>query len=147
MPNEDEQQLPTRAPIIPRPLTETTGPLFAKLVEGSLGERQNAASMLAAYFGYLEQRIDGHERRIDGLTEMYFGRQEDDMNESLILNISQVARALGVSRPTVYRLIENGILPAKRLATGPDTGPRTVVLSEDLRTYLVNLPSAEGQPA
>ena len=145
MPNEYEQ-LPTRSNV-PKPLMQILGPLIASLVEGSLSERQNAAQILALHIGALEQRIDGLERRIDGLTEMYFGRQEDDMNESLILNISQVARALGVSRPTVYRLIENGILPAKRLATGPDTGPRTVVLSEDLRTYLVNLPSAEGQPA
>ena len=147
MPNEDEQQLPTRAPIIPRPLTETTGPLFAKLVEGSLGERQNAASMLAAYFGYLEQRIDGLEKRIDATIELYFGRQEDDMSESLILNVTQTAKMLGISRTTVYKLIQSGALPARKFASSEDADPRIVVLSEDLRTFLANLPSAEGQPA
>ena len=48
------------------------------------------------------------------------------MSEGLILNVSQVAKVLGVSRPTVYRLVESGALPAKKLSTGSDTTARTI---------------------
>jgi uncharacterized protein YunC (DUF1805 family) len=122
------------------------GPLIASLVEGSLSERQNAAQILALHIGALEQRIDGLERRIDAAIELYFGRQEDDMSESLILNVTQVAKTLGISRTTVYKLIQSGALPARKFASSEDADPRTVVLSEDLRAFLANLPSAEGQP-
>ena len=145
MPNEYEQ-LPTRSNV-PKPLMQILGPLIASLVEGSLSERQNAAQILALHIGALEQRIDGLERRIDAAIELYFGRQEDDMSESLILNVTQVAKTLGISRTTVYKLIQSGALPARKFASSEDADPRTVVLSEDLRAFLANLPSAEVQPA
>ena len=92
-------------------------------------------------FDELALRIDDLAARIDRL-EVAIG----DMSEGLILNVSQVAKALGVSRPTVYRLVESGALPAKRLSTGPDTAARTVVLSEDLKRFLSELPSADESP-
>lgn len=67
---------------------------------------------------------------------------EDGISAGLILNVSQVAKSLGVSRPTVYRLIESGALPAKKLSTGSDTAARTVVLSEDLKRFLSGMPDA-----
>ncbi len=72
--------------------------------------------------------------------------EAESMNQGLILNVSQVAKSLGVSRPTVYRLIESGALPAKKLSTGSDTAARTVVLSEDLKRFLSELPSADEAP-
>ena len=69
------------------------------------------------------------------------------MPDPLIMNVTQAAQALGVSRTTVYKLIESGRLSARKFATSEDAEPRTVVLSEDLKTFLAGLPSAEGQPA
>ena len=98
----------------------------------------------------LEKRIAELENVVAGLIADVYQEgkipQEFDMNEGLIVNITQVAKTLGVSRPTVYRLIESGALPAKKLSTGSDTSPRTVVLSEDLKRFLSELPSADESP-
>ena len=93
----------------------------------------------------IEAGLDILDPTVAALTAEVFA--EDDMSEGLILNVSQVAKVLGVSRPTVYRLVESGALPAKKLSTGSDTTARTIVLSEDLKAFLAGLPSAEGQPA
>ena len=95
----------------------------------------------------LERKVAALEAGADMLTPIVAGLtaemyQEDDMSEGLILNVSQVAKVLGVSRPTVYRLVESGALPAKKLSTGSDTTARTVVLSEDLKAFLTGLPDA-----
>ena len=98
----------------------------------------------------LEKRVAELENVVAGLIADTYQEarvpQEFDMNEGLIVNITQVAKTLGVSRPTVYRLIESGALPAKKQSTGSDTSPRTVVLSEDLKRFLSELPSADESP-
>ena len=98
----------------------------------------------------LEKRVAELENVVAGLIADTYQEarvpQEFDMNEGLIVNITQVAKTLGVSRPTVYRLIESGALPAKKLSTGSDTSPRTVVLAEDLKRFLSELPSADESP-
>ena len=97
-----------------------------------------------------DERIAELENTVDLLTADVYQEgktpQEFDMNEGLIVNITQVARTLGVSRATVYKMIETGTLPAKKFTTGSGMTPRTVVLADDLKAFLAGLPSAEGQP-
>ena len=64
-----------------------------------------------------------------------------------LLTVKEVEEYLRVTRTTVYKLIQSGALPARKFASSEDADPRTVVLSEDLRAFLANLPSAEVQPA
>ena len=52
------------------------------------------------------------------------------------LNLTQVCEATGFSKTKVYREIKSGNLPARK------AGKRTLVLVEDLRAYLDNLPHA-----
>ena len=94
---------------------------------------------------HLEKRLLRIEDIVEAIRDQL--RQEEYMPETLILNVTQAARALGVSRTTLYKLVESGRLPARKFATSEDTEPRTVILSEDLKTFLAELPSAEGQPA
>ena len=72
---------------------------------------------------------------------------EDSMDTALILNVTQTARLLGISRTTVYKLIQSGALSARKFASSEDVEPRTVILTEDLKAYLAALPRDEGQPA
>lgn len=94
----------------------------------------------------LEQRVEGIERRLSDLSielAKASAENEDDMNDGLILNMTQVAKVLGVSRTTVYRFVDTGMLEAKKLSVGEGT-PRTIVLSEDLDRFIQNLPSASA---
>ena len=128
---------------------------FAEVLSGLLKTAMDYSSNLQQIAllrsAELEKRIAELENVVAGLIADVYQEartpQEYDVNEGLIINITQVAKVLGVSRPTVYRLIESGALPAKKLATGSNTTPRTFVLADDLKTFLANLPSAEGQPA
>ena len=94
---------------------------------------------------HLEKRLLRIEAIVEAIQDQL--RQEEYMPETLILNMTQAAKALGVSRTTLYKLVESGRLPARKFATSEDAEPRTVILSEDLKTFLAELPSAEGQPA
>jgi excisionase family DNA binding protein len=53
------------------------------------------------------------------------------MERKKTMDVSQVARRLNVSRSTVYRLIDQGILPASRLGTAYCIR----VLEEDVERY------------
>ena len=127
---------------------------FAEFLSGLLKTAMDYSSTLQQIAllrsDELEKRIAELENVVAGLIADVYQEgkipQEFDMNEGLIVNITQVAKTLGVSRPTVYRLIESGALPAKKLSTGSDTSPRTVVLSEDLKRFLSELPSADESP-
>ena len=103
-------------------------------------------------FADLEKRVakleaDTATRLVEAVMETTPLVEEQPMTEGLILNVTQTAKALGISRTTVYKLIQSGALPARKFASSEDADPRIVVLSEDLRAFLANLPSAEGQPA
>ncbi len=52
---------------------------------------------------------------------------------SYTLSVMEAARSIGVSRPTIYRLIGRGELPTFKL------GSRTLILRTDLENLLVNL--------
>ena len=127
---------------------------FAEFLSGLLKTAMDYSSTLQQIAllrsDELEKRIAELENVVAGLIADVYQEgkipQEFDMNEGLIVNITQVAKTLGVSRPTVYRLIESGALPAKKLSTGSDTSPRTVVLAEDLKRFLSELPSADESP-
>ena len=93
---------------------------------------------------HLEKRLLRIEAIVEAIQDQL--RQEEYMPETLILNMTQAAKALGVSRTTLYKLVESGRLQARKFATSEDAEPRTVILSEDLKTFLAELPSAEGQP-
>ena len=138
----------------------TTLKLMMAMQESVVAKMDVALTSMAAVIDAVDDRIAALEATVARLEKVVDGDllptvtkmsiqmyDEDDMSEGLILNVSQVAKVLGVSRPTVYRLVESGALPAKKLSTGSDTTARTVVLSEDLKAFLAGLPSAEGQPA
>ena len=60
----------------------------------------------------------------------------------LLLNVREVAAALGVSVRTVHRMIDDGRLPAVRL------GGSVKVRPADLRAFVQSLPPAnDGKPA
>ena len=50
------------------------------------------------------------------------------------LSIEDVQKAAGIGRTTIYGLINDGSLPAKKI------GKRTVILIDDLKRYLAGLP-------
>ena len=64
---------------------------------------------------------------------------DDKMPKAAVLDLTQVADVLGVSRPTVYRLIASGSLPARTMLVTGKKG-RTVVLRDDLRSFLREMP-------
>lgn len=121
-----------------------------KIAKDFTGNLEQIALFSIAELAELEKRVTELENVVAELTADMFQEslvpQEYDMNEGLLINVTQTAKLLGLSRPTVYRLIENGTLPAKKLTTGSGL-PRTMVLAEDLKAFLADLPSAEGQPA
>ena len=55
-----------------------------------------------------------------------------------ILTITKTAKLIGVSRPTVYKLIYSGQLKTRLL------GERQIVLYSDLADFVKNLPPAPG---
>ena len=127
---------------------------FAEVLSGLLKTAMDYSSNLQQIallrIDELEKRIAELENTVDLLTADVYQEakvpQEYDVNQGTIINITQVARTLGVSRATVYKMIETGTLPAKKFTTGSGMTPRTVVLAEDLKAFLAGLPSAEGQP-
>jgi excisionase family DNA binding protein len=52
---------------------------------------------------------------------------------SYTLSVNEAAQALGISRPTIYRLIGRGELPMFKL------GSRTLILRRDLENLLSRL--------
>jgi excisionase family DNA binding protein len=50
------------------------------------------------------------------------------------LSVVEVIGRLGLARDSVYKLINNGQLPAKKI------GRRTVIVAADLETFLKDLP-------
>lgn len=91
--------------------------------------------------------VENLNDRVASLEDRLSELEAKVMSEPLLLNVTEAAQALGVSRTTVYKLIESGRLSARKFASSDDAEPRTVVLREDLKTFLANLPSTEGQPA
>ena len=124
----------------PVPTTEPTR-TSNEIIQELLSDTISSQMRMFDLFNSMERRI----LRIEAIQDQL--RQEEYMPETLILNVTQAAKALGVSRTTLYKLVESGRLPARKFATSEDTEPRTVILSEDLKTFLAELPSAEGQPA
>lgn len=57
-------------------------------------------------------------------------------DERLAYDLAGLAHAIGVSRSTVIRLLNNGSIAAKKL------GSRTVILREEAERYMRSLPSA-----
>mgnify|MGYP001092158513 CR=1 FL=1 len=53
----------------------------------------------------------------------------------------EAADVLGVSRATIYKLIAEGAIPARRLAT------RTLILRSDLERFAASLPAYEPRGA
>lgn len=88
-----------------------------------------------------ENRLSLLEKSVADLLD-HKAEQDEKSDDGRFMNMTQTANVLGVSRPTVYRLVESGALPAKKLSTGSDTAARTVVLTEDLKAFLDGLPSA-----
>ena len=117
--------------------TRTSNEIIQELLSDTISSQMRMFDL----FNSMERRI----LRIEAIQDQL--RQEEYMPETLILNVTQAAKALGVSRTTLYKLVESGRLPARKFATSEDTEPRTVILSEDLKAFLAGLPSAEGQPA
>lgn len=117
--------------------TRTSNEIIQELLSDTISSQMRMFDL----FNSMERRI----LRIEAIQDQL--RQEEYMPETLILNVTQAAKALGVSRTTLYKLVESGRLPARKFATSEDTEPRTVILSEDLKAFLADLPSAEGQPA
>lgn len=62
------------------------------------------------------------------------------MNDKISLTIQDVSKATGIGRTKVFELIRKGQLPARKIGT------RTIILAEDLKTFLATLPPA-GRPA
>jgi excisionase family DNA binding protein len=56
-----------------------------------------------------------------------------DLSNRLSLGVLEAASVLGVSRPTIYRLIARGELPIFKL------GSRTLILRTDLENLLAKL--------
>ena len=60
------------------------------------------------------------------------------MPEKMALSVSETARMLGVSRPTIYKLINREDFPAFRV------GGRTLISAEGLRDWIrQQIPQAE----
>ena len=52
----------------------------------------------------------------------------------IAVSIAQACQISGLSRPTIYRCIAAGRLPTRKL------GARTLIIVEELRSFLSNLP-------
>ena len=102
--------------------------------------------------GALDRRVADLERIVIDIVvpsvarfDAMLGEAESmSQGQGLILNVTQTAKALGVSRTTVYKLVESGALPAKKFASSAEVEPRTVILVEDLKRYIADLPSADA---
>jgi excisionase family DNA binding protein len=62
-------------------------------------------------------------------------------DDCLAYNVTQAARIIGVSRPTLYRLLGEGEIEARKIRN------RTVVLRAELERYLNSRPAYEPQGA
>lgn len=62
------------------------------------------------------------------------GKRPDEGLEPIAVSIAQACYISGLSRPTLYRCIAAGQLPARKL------GARTLIIVEELRNFLSNLP-------
>lgn len=96
--------------------------VLSGLLKTAMDYSSNLQQIALLRSGELEKRIAELENVVAGLiANVHQGGQapqEFDVNEGLIINITQVAKVLGVSRPTVYRLIESGALPAQEIGDG-----------------------------
>jgi excisionase family DNA binding protein len=57
------------------------------------------------------------------------------------LSVGEVIGRLGLARDSVYKLINNGQLPAKKI------GRRTVIVAADLESFLKGLPTIGAKRA
>ena len=55
------------------------------------------------------------------------------------ISVKQAAEMTGCSKSFIYKLINEGLLPAKKI------GRKIVVLEEELNTWIADLPSAKGE--
>lgn len=60
------------------------------------------------------------------------------MPENKTHSITETARLLGIGRSTLYVLIKDGRLPARKL------GKRTLILHEDLERFIASLPTSSN---
>ena len=58
----------------------------------------------------------------------------------LSFSINEVCASTGIGRTKLYEAINNGCLPAKKY------GKRTIILKNDLETFLSGLESYSAQP-
>lgn len=63
------------------------------------------------------------------------------MNDKISLTIQDVSKTTGIGRTRVFELIRDGKLLARKIGT------RTIILAEDLKTFLDKLPSAGNRAA
>ncbi len=61
------------------------------------------------------------------------------MNDPKMLSILDAARSLGIGRSTLYMIIKDGRLPARKL------GRRTLIHREDLDLFVSTLPRNNEQ--
>jgi excisionase family DNA binding protein len=64
-----------------------------------------------------------------------------DSPTRIALTIGQAVTASSVSRTTLYRALQAGELEAKK------RGKRTLIMADELRRWLENLPSLRSTPA
>ena len=104
---------------------------------------KTAGEMVVVQLSDLEERIDDHMvliGQLQNIVEQLLIERKNDKSESLMLNVTEVAKIVGISRPTVYKLIQSGALPARKFASSEDADPRIVVMREDLLAFVANLP-------
>jgi excisionase family DNA binding protein len=63
------------------------------------------------------------------------------MNDKIGLTIHDVTKTTGIGRTTLFALIRDGKLPARKI------GARTIVLADDLKRFLETLPKAGHRAA
>lgn len=56
------------------------------------------------------------------------------MQESKLVSINDAARMLGIGRSTLYLILKDGQLPARKL------GKRTLILRSDIESFVEALP-------
>lgn len=61
------------------------------------------------------------------------------MQEPRLLSVMEAARLLGIGRSTLYLILKDGRLSARKL------GKRTLILRDDLETFAQTLPFSEEQ--
>ncbi|MEA2925357.1 MAG: Helix-turn-helix domain [Alphaproteobacteria bacterium] len=66
---------------------------------------------------------------------------DDNVSSTTALSVVQVIGRLGLARDSVYKLINSGQLPAKKI------GRRTVIVAADLEKFLKALPQIGSKVA